>query len=165
VVWGGLGAAAKGGAPRAPPPPRQATVELAEKLTRPPVPAPVPDDLVSPFNPPNFSQPDPEEAKATAAAGVRAAASAVGAQAPAGPATDRELLENIAARIQPTGSVVLGGRRQLTFPNAKRVSTGEVIIVNYNGQDYELDVVAINPPTFTLRLRGEEITRPIKSTK
>jgi hypothetical protein len=157
-------ATGKGTSDLASPQKRQVTVDLAARLTRPPAPAPVPDDLNSPFNPPNFSQPDPEEQKANAAAGVRSPSSGASAQAN-GPASVRDLLETIAARIQPTGSVVIGGKPQLTFPGAKRVTAGQVITVNYNGEDYDLDLVAIDRTTFTLRLRGEEITRPIKPTK
>jgi hypothetical protein len=145
------------------PPKREQSVELAQKLTRSPVPAPVPADLASPFNPPNFDQPDPDEQKAEpGAGGPRAAGGA--AAASAAPATNRELLEAIAARIQPSGSFIIGGEPLLTF-GTKRVRKGNIITVSYNDQPYDLELVAIDRTTFTLRYRGEEITRPIKPTK
>ena len=151
------------------PPKRQQTVDVATRLTRQPAPVPVGADLLSPFNPPNFEQPDPEELKANAAAGIRAAGQAgpggpVAPAKPAGPVGDRELLEVIAARIQPTGSVNIRGKPLLTFPG-KTVGVGQSFLVTYNGQDHELELIAVERTTFTVRLRGEEITRPIKPTK
>ena len=40
---------------------RRSIVELAQLLTRPPEPVPLPADLAQPMNPPGFDQPDPEE--------------------------------------------------------------------------------------------------------
>ncbi|HVS51893.1 MAG TPA: hypothetical protein VHD62_06010 [Opitutaceae bacterium] len=167
VPTAALAAAAKTASDLSLPPQREQAVEIAQQLTRPPAPAAVPTDLVSPFNPTNFDQPDPDEQKTDPGAGGPRTASAGG---PAGggnaaPASNRELLEAIAARIQPTGSFIIGGEPLLTFPNAKRVRKGNVITVSYNDQTYDLELVAIDRTTFTLRYRGEEITRPIKPTK
>ena len=145
------------------PPKRQQTVDTATRLSRPPAPVPAPTTLLSPFNPANFDQPDPEEQRANAAAGIRPTGPA-GPAKPAGPVGDRELLEVIAARIQPTGSVNFSGKSLLTFPG-KTVGVGQSFLVTYNGQDHELELIAVERTTFTLRLRGEEITRPIKPTK
>jgi len=165
-------AASKSASDLMPPQKRQVAVDAGTRLTRPPVPAPAPVDLVTPFNPPAFDQPDPEEQKANAASGGRPTAPAAGGTAanaaPTGPLSDRDLLETIAPRIQPTGSFTFGGKPQLTFPGAKRVTIGDHFVVRYppdGGQDYELEVTAIDRTTFTLRLRGEEITRPIKPSK
>jgi hypothetical protein len=131
---------------------RQLVVETAERLTRPAVPAPLPPDLKSMFNPPRFDQADVDERPA-------------GPAAPSGPASARELLETIAARIPPTGTMTdLSGETLLTF-GTKKVRRGDVIGVEYNGQTYDLELVAIDRTTFTLRYRGEETTRPIKPTK
>jgi hypothetical protein len=46
-----------------------------------------------------------------------------------------------------------------------RVKIGDKFTVAYNGQDYELELTAIDRTTFTLRYHGEEITRPIKTGK
>lgn len=142
---------------------RQETVDKAIRLTRQPTTVPVPAKFPSPFSPVNFEQPDPEEQKANAAAGIRTAGQTpAGPAQPAGPVGDRELLEVIAARIQPTGSVTVRAKPLLTFPG-KTVGVGQSFLVTYNGQDYELELVGIERTTFTLRLRGEEITRPIKA--
>jgi hypothetical protein len=139
---------------------RQEVVDKATQLTRPPVPAPLPADLPNPFNPAGFDTPDPEEARPGVVPGVRPNGAAV---APAGPVGDRELLETIAARIQPTGSFVVGGKPLLTF-GTKRVRVGDNLEVTLNDRVYEIEVTAIAGSNFTLRYRGEELTRPIAKT-
>ncbi|MEO5958358.1 MAG: hypothetical protein ABIZ49_10940 [Opitutaceae bacterium] len=137
-------------------PKRQQTVDTALRLTRAPAPGPLPANFVSLFNPPNFDQPD------AVAADPRAAAPGAAAPAPMGP---RELLDTIAARIPPTGTMTnLAGETLLTF-GTKKVRRGDIIGVEYNGQTHDLELVAIDRTTFTLRYRGEEITRPIKPSK
>jgi hypothetical protein len=48
---------------------------------------------------------------------------------------------------------------------SKRFEVGTRFVVTYNGEDYELELVAIARTTFTLRYRGVETTRPIKSVR
>ena len=137
---------------------RRAVVEQAQKLTHPVEPAPLPAELPQPFNPAGFDQPDPEEVKAAPTPGTPAAAA---------PAGDREILENIAAVIRPSGTIKIGDKAaRLTFGRKTVQVGGQFTVTNpANGQDYELELVAIEPPTFTLRYHNEEITRPIKSGK
>lgn len=155
---------------------RRSIVEQAQRLTRPPEPVPLPADLIQPFNPPGFDQPDPEEVRA---AGALAAAAAnakpgsagglTGAGGPGGqvaPLSDRELLTGIASKILPTGMIKVGGEPLLIFGRRNVKIGGSFIVTNpADGQDYTLELIAIEPPTFTLRYRNEEITRPIKSGK
>jgi len=150
---------------------RRSVVEQAQHLTRPAEPVPLPADLVQPFNPPSFDQPDPEELRASAAAAAKANVSGPPGLpglpgTPAAPAGDREILENIASKILPTGTMKIGNEPLLIF-GRKPIKIGSRFTVtnSANGQDYELELVAIEPPTFTLRYRNEEITRPIKSGK
>jgi len=151
-----------------PPARRQIAVDMAERLTRPPQPAAVPADLPRPFNPPDFNQPDPEEIKAAAAAGTPLPTEipgvAAGPVVPAGPITDREILEEVAARLTPSGTVVLGSRAQLII-GTNRFEVGTRFGVLFNNQEYELELISIDRTTFTLRYRGEEITRPIKPVR
>lgn len=136
---------------------RASTVEAAIALTQPPSPAPLPSELKNPFNPPDFNAPDPDQPRP---AGPSATAE------PAGPMGDREILETIAARIQPTGSIVARGKPLLTFSGrTPTVGVGQSFVVTYENQDHELEVVSIDRTTFTLRYRGEELTRPIKPTR
>lgn len=164
-------AAAKAPSDIVPPDKRRATVELAQSLTRTPEPVPVPANLPHPFNPAGFDQPDPEELKAAAAAYARGAgpapsggggvAPAGGAAQPARPQGEREILESLAAKLPTTGMMDFNGERLLLLSRG-RVKVGDKFTVTYNGQDYELEVAAIDRTTFTLRYHGEEITRSIK---
>ena len=79
------------------------------------------------------------------------------------PPTDRETLEKLAAQITPTGMINLRGAPRLIIGN-KPFEIGTRFTATYNNQDYELELVAIERTTFTLRYRGEEITRPIAKT-
>jgi hypothetical protein len=164
---------------------RRAAVELAQRLTRVPDPGSVPADLVNPFNPAGFDQPDPEELRAAAAAyakgqtqgpapqggapGVAGAGGAApGAAAGPGPAPrppgEREILESLAAKLPTTGTFIFNGEPLLVLGRG-RVKVGDKFTVAYNGQDYELELTAIDRTTFTLRYHGEEITRSIKLGK
>lgn len=139
---------------------RRPTVELAERLAHPAALKALPADLPQPFNPPGFEQPDPEETRALAAA--QALNTSVAAVAK--PATDRELLAHIAARIQPSGTLHLGDDTLLIF-GKKRLRPGDHITVTYDGQDYELELATVDQSTFTLRLNKEEFTRSLKPGK
>ena len=147
-----------------PPQKRQSTVSTAERLAQRKALPPLPEDLQSPFDPAGFEKPDPADMQANTAApqastGTRTAASA----APIAPPTDRETLEKLAAQITPTGMMHLRGTPRLVIGN-KPFEIGTRFTATYNNQDYELELVAIERTTFTLRYRGEEITRPIAKT-
>lgn len=153
---------------------RRASVEQALWLTRPPEPVALPAEIAQPFNPPGFEQPDPGEVRAAAQsprvnpAGSQGGTAVSGAPVPPdGPKGDREILETIAAKILPTGTIIpTNGEPLLTF-GRKNVKLGSHFTVtnSANGRDYELELVAVDRTTFTLRYRNEEITRPIKSGK
>jgi hypothetical protein len=162
--------AAKGLADIMPPVKRDVSVKLAHGFASPSAPAPVPADLVSPFNPPDFDKPDPADQKANVATTGQPPAGPGGADkqdklAKPQPAGDRAVLEAVAARIPALGMIVRDGKAQLMLGGAKRVGVGDVFTVTYGDQDYDLEVVAIDRTTFTLRYRGEEITRAIRLTK
>jgi hypothetical protein len=141
-----------------PPQKRQASVATAERLAKRPPPAALPDDLVSPFNPRDFDKPEPKETVA-------------GTQVPTGPTEpppppgDREILESLAAQLNPTGTMTYFDGTPRLVMGSKRFEVGTRFTVTYNNQDYELELVAIDRTTYRLRYRGEEITRPIKSVR
>lgn len=137
-----------------PPEMRRRVVDLAARLTQPAEIAPLPDDLKSPFNPADFDKPDPEEQKALAAA------QPVANTGPVRPTSPREILDAIAARIQPSGTMILGGQPILLF-REKKLKVGDKLTITFEGSDYDLEITAIERTTFTLRLQGEETTRPI----
>lgn len=132
---------------------RQVTVANAERLWRRPVPQQLTTDLPSPFNPIGFERPDGGDAAARAGGGGRSA-----------PAGDRETLDQIAAQINPSGVLMLRGAPRLIISN-RPFEVGTRFTASYGGQDYELELVAIDRTTFTLRYRSEELTRPIKPVR
>jgi hypothetical protein len=144
---------------------RQASVELAERLANRKTPEPLTAELPSPFNPADFDKPDPSDpnrAGGTPVAGGQRPAGAVASTQPTPTAGDRETLEMLAVRIPSTGTINLGGKPMLVVAGGKRLEIGAKFTVTFNDQDYELELVAIDRTTFTLRYRNEETVRPIK---
>lgn len=80
---------------------------------------------------------------------------------PAGPRTDRDLLQAIALNLKPSGYIVLGGQPSLSF-GQKRVKPGGFLTITFEGNEYTLEISAIDRTNFTLRLNREEFTRTIK---
>lgn len=81
--------------------------------------------------------------------------------APTGPRSDRDLLAAIAANLRPTGNFVIGGEQTLIF-SQKRVKAGTSLTINFEGNEYTIEITAIDRANFTIRYNREEITRPIK---
>lgn len=154
---------------------RRATVEQAQRLMRPADPAPLPAELAQPFNPPSFEQPDPEEIRAVAALAARntpppgpgGASGAGGGTPPARQMGDREILENLALKLPATGTIIKPNGEPLLIFGRRNMAIGSHFTVADagTGQEYDLELVAIDRTTFTLRYRNEEITRPIKTGK
>jgi hypothetical protein len=71
------------------------------------------------------------------------------------------LLRSLAAALRPSGSFVIGGEPTLVF-GQKRVKAGSTMTINFEGSAYTVEIAAVTNTTFTLRLNGEEYTRPIK---
>ena len=149
-----------------PAPKRQSTVDLASALARRPAPEAMPADLSSPFSPPGFERPEPAGAAASPAdQSARPSTAATAAVSPAGaPVTPRETLEAIAAQIAPSGTMIFRGKPRLLIAG-KPFEVGTRFTATYNNEDYELELVAIERTTFTLRYRGEDVTRPIKPAR
>lgn len=144
-----------------PPSRRDATMKLAESLLAPKVFDVKPAEAISPFAPPSFDQPDPEELRAQQEAATAAATAGTAASKPA---SGRGVFEKLAEMIVPSGIVRLGGQEILLF-GQKKLQVGDRLTITYEGADYDLDITAISPNTFTLRHNREEITRSIKSGK
>jgi len=155
------------------PPPlkRQSAIQLAQRLAARTPPPPVSPDLPSPFNPPDFEKREPAEAPAGPAnvahpggATSPGGANAASAQPPP-PLGDRAILEAVAEKIPATGMILFGSKPILTVAGGRRFEIGSTFTVSYDNQDYDLEVVAIDRTTFTLRYRGEEVTRSIRLVK
>ena len=76
-------------------------------------------------------------------------------------AVDREILSTLASQIVALGMVELRGTPRLVIGN-RLFEVGTRFTAAYNSQHYEVELVAMDRTTFTLRYRGEEVTRPIK---
>ena len=137
---------------------RQTTVATAERLAARSTPTPLPAELQSPFNPPDFDRVEAAEPQPGAPAPVARE------DAPPAPLNDRQIVEALAAQLNPTGMILFGDSPRLVM-GSKNFEVGTRFTVTYNNQDYELELVAIDRTTFTLRYRGEETTRPIKSVR
>jgi len=135
---------------------RQVTLKRAQALSAEPAPAPLPQSLVNPFNPPAFGEPDPEEQAAIAAAKAAEVAAAVKER----PATDADLLARIAEKITPSGTVTMGNEPLLIF-GQKRLRVGDMLTVNYEGKDYKVELTGIQRSTYSLRFNRAELTRRI----
>lgn len=119
---------------------------------------------VNPFNPPAFAEAVAGMGRAPAGSMTPAAndgGEATVTRAPTGPRTDRDLLQAIATALKPSGFFTLGGQPTLVF-GQKRVKAGGNVTINFEGADYTVEISAITPPNFTLRLNREEFTRTIK---
>ena len=132
----------------APPQSRAATVAFAKTLLAGQAPAVASaadgGPLKNPFNPVEPPPPAP-------AAGV--------ATVPQPDAGAR--LETIAPLITPSGSIEIGGVSLLLF-GQKRFKVGDRLPIVFEGKSYEVEITDVKSTSFTLRLNGEEITRPIK---
>ena len=79
----------------------------------------------------------------------------------AGPRGGRDQLKAIAEGLTPSGYYVFGGTPTLVF-GRKRVVAGGTVTITFEGTAYNVEIVSIVSPNFTLRLNREEFTRPIK---
>ncbi|MDB6167995.1 MAG: hypothetical protein JWM88_859 [Verrucomicrobia bacterium] len=132
---------------------RRAAVIAAVALAKVEAPGPLPEELPQPFNPVGFNRSSREAARTTDA--NAAAPKATG---------DHDILTAIARRVAPTGTFKMGDTRYLQF-SKNRLKVGDHLTVTHEGQEYNLELTAIDATNFTLRLNREEITRPIKPGK
>jgi hypothetical protein len=76
--------------------------------------------------------------------------------------SNHDLFKKMAEGVNASGMMQLGDRTFLLV-GKKKYKVGDCILVNFEGTNYELEVTAIDRTSFTLRLKNEEITRPIKA--
>jgi hypothetical protein len=74
---------------------------------------------------------------------------------------DRQILEAIAPKVNPTGSARIGSTDYLLF-GQKRLKEGEMLTITYEGSAYLIEIVSIQRNNFRIRLNSEELVRPIK---
>src|SRR5262249_4156354 len=129
---------------------RQKVIDLADRLAHPSEPPPLSANLKTPFD---FDKSEPDPTPPPAGAPAQAAPSK-GA---------RDILETLASLLKPSGSVIMPGRPAILTFGRSPVKVGGKVTVNFEGTDYELELVAVTSTSFTLRYKDEETPRPIKS--
>jgi hypothetical protein len=135
---------------------RRQIVTAAIQLTEPTAATLLPAQVVNLFNPAAFNQPDADDLAALAAAEAAAALNSANVK----PATDNDLLERLAERITPSGTLTLGSDTLLVI-GQKRLRAGDRITVTDDGKDHEIELTGVQRLTFTLRLNRAETTRRI----
>ncbi|HEY5552267.1 MAG TPA: hypothetical protein VIK52_10270 [Opitutaceae bacterium] len=75
--------------------------------------------------------------------------------------SDTDVLQSLAASINPTGSVTLGGEPFLLF-GEKRLKTGDRYTVTKDGVDYAIIINSIEPGRFSIRYNSQVLFRQIK---
>lgn len=105
---------------------------------------------MDPFNPVQPSEPNDEIEKGPNTSGTSVVMS------------DRDLLKKLAEEIRPTGMMQLGESIFLLI-GKKRLKVGDRIAVNSGGVAYDVEISFIDRTSFTLRIKSEELTRPIKA--
>ncbi|HWA08363.1 MAG TPA: hypothetical protein VG838_02740 [Opitutaceae bacterium] len=130
---------------------RQGVLDLASRLSHPSEPAPVGAGLKTPFD---FDKAEPDPTPPPSNGGPPQPAQSKGA---------REILETLAPLIRPTGTLIMSGRPPILNFGRTNVKVGGKLTINFEGNDYDLELVAVTSTSFTLRYKDEETTRPIKS--
>lgn len=75
--------------------------------------------------------------------------------------SDADVLESLAASINPTGAVTLGGEPYLLF-GEKRLKTGDRYTVTKDGVDYAVVINSIESSRFSIRYNSQVLFRQIK---
>jgi hypothetical protein len=77
------------------------------------------------------------------------------------PPTPREILEQIAAKLTPSGTMVIGDEPRLVI-NKSMLTVGSHLTVSLMQQEYDVEISAITLTTFTLKMGAVEVTRTTK---
>lgn len=74
---------------------------------------------------------------------------------------DDQRLRTLAPLLQPTGTISIGGEAVLLF-GQKKFKVGELIPIIFEGGTYNVQLTDIQPTSFSIKIGGAELTRPIK---
>lgn len=138
-----------------PPARREASVKTALALASTRKATSLPAGLKNPFFPSGFSTPDSAELKALAAEGKASAQAAA-------PESESQILSDIAAWMNPSGTLKWKSTTFLLI-GEKKLKVGDHLMITFKGHDYDVGISAIDGSSFSLRLNHTEITRPINS--
>ena len=76
------------------------------------------------------------------------------------PASDEDFLVILAAKLNPTGVLMLGDQAYLLF-GEKKVKVGDPINIPFEKESIEVELIDLTSTSFTLKLNNEQLTRPI----
>jgi hypothetical protein len=133
---------------------RTAVVKVAQNLSIAPQASTLPADLVNPFNPPEFDQPSTSGGRNS----VRSAEASKPVEIV--PLSDQEILDALARRFRAGGVMTRGDASVLTV-GGRPLQAGQVLVLTYDGREYEVEIVSIEGRSFTLRYRDVKITRSL----
>ena len=137
---------------------RQEVLDHAKKLLAPRDIRPAAAD---PFHPEAFDEALAAMGRVPGSTTTPASGTEATVTKPTGPRNEHDLLMAMSAALKAPNVIVLNGQPVLLF-GQKRVKAGGTLNINFEGSEYTVEITAINPPNFTLRLNREEFTRPIK---
>jgi hypothetical protein len=142
---------------------RETAIATGTRLARPGELPMVAADIVSPFNPPDFSQSDPESTAPKTGASAATTGAAAGS---AGPrmSSAREILESLATLIPAKGTIQRpDGEWLLSIEGGRSFKVGDILNISQVGETakYPFEITRISATDFTLRYQGEVKTRPI----
>lgn len=75
--------------------------------------------------------------------------------------SDADVLQTLAASINPTGAVTLGGEPYLLF-GEKRLKTGDTYTVTKDGVEFAVTIDSIESSRFSIRYNSQVLFRQIK---
>lgn len=139
---------------------RLPTLELANRYSAVRETGRITGTVVNPFSPPSFDAPDPEEMRLAAEAAEAARRAGLAVK----PTNTRDLLVSLANQLKVSGAAVLGGE-PILLVGTRKMRIGESLNAEYEGKTISVTITAITSSNFTLRLNGEEYTRPTKLGK
>ena len=84
--------------------------------------------------------------------------------APVPHGSDEEFLGRLAAQLAPTGVFIFGDQTFLLF-GEKKVKVGDTILIPFDNNSYEVELVGLTRTSFTVKLNQAEVSRSIKPAK
>ena len=78
--------------------------------------------------------------------------------------SDEEFVAKLAAQLAPTGVFIFGDQTFLLF-GEKKVKVGDTILIPFDNNSYEVELIGLTRTSFTVRLNQAEVSRSIKPAK
>ena len=135
---------------------RASSVKVAHQLSGRPLLSDARLNVPNPFNPPGFDAPvlsKTENEEQTAQT-----------TATPSPLTNQQILEKLSRHFPSIGVMVYGERHVLTG-GTKHLQVGQVLTVLFEGNHYDLEIVAVSPRAITFRYRDASVTHSVAGSR